>query len=191
MQTVASETLVVKWFNPIIVKHQSGPWHRFSYQLWRPQGPLTLTRPTHSISRPSAPYQKGSTVSSESTGLSVLLVEIPVLSQDLQRLADLPPGWQWRLCLQMSVEARPPGLHATQTGSGMQSHIYSWAQCNFISIILWASCLRGRNVCLQTTRRATCSTQRLWALQKQWCSMIFIYFCCFILIVNRKWDIKL
>lgn len=56
-------------------------------------------------------------------GLSVLLVEIPVLSQDLQRLADLPRADNGISVLQMLVEMRPPGLHATQTGSGMQSHI--------------------------------------------------------------------
>lgn len=53
----------------------------------------------------------------------MLLLEIPVLSQDLQQLADSPRADNGISVLQMSVEMRPPGLHAAQTGSGMQSHV--------------------------------------------------------------------
>lgn len=77
--------------DPITVKQPTGPSKskHFSNQGLTAHWP-TVTH--HILSRPSAPYQEGalSPQSPQTRFVGVVVVEIPVLSQDLQRLADLP-----------------------------------------------------------------------------------------------------
>lgn len=77
--------------DPITVEQPAGPSKSKHFSN---QG-LTARWPTvshHILSRPSAPYQEGalSPQSPQTRFVGVVVVEIPVLSQDLQRLADLP-----------------------------------------------------------------------------------------------------